>query len=528
METTKFPAVQFKRSMKVGATPGAADLEEGELAINAVDGKIFSKDTQGRIIQLGYGVSGNDSDELFYLDENNEVYATSVSKKTISVYTDSSSEGWKNAPAVQAAEAGTEIKVVRDAGNAAGWGAIYSTNSETGNWTAFNHHSVATGGMGGIQVTMLHNHVEGGSSLYGGNNLNNCASAFRPHASNGTFDHYRGSKGSGITSGGLAILIADKPIKINSSPTDSNIGIGHIRAGPWDQFPPTPRLEFGHWRDLTIDYLDSDGVLIYRDVHNDIPDAQRITLYGPPGDSDQIPGLVKTIVVRGENGFTQNGWPCQICDMFWYTDPSNSRSYINGTSQRDAFFYKNPDATDGTFVAGRLKFISSATTQLSSNPENMLNGSAQISLSTAIDHSYLINFHKQWGIGAGSFINGTPSNGNYFQDVGFKYYNANNEVVYDETKSYTDLQARRMPSHKTVAKIELSLENATGAASLNGFLPQLVQPTDSDGTFDIVTEPEIWIKGSGLASAPTGTYIYNGSEGDTITTWIRTYNYVES
>ena len=302
MKTTLFSPVQFKRSMKVGATPGSADLEEGELAINPVDGKIYSKDTKDRIIQFGYGVSGTDSDELFYLDDSDKVYATGISNKSISIYTDSASEGWKNTPAVQAAEAGTEIKVVRDAGNAAGWGAIYSTNSETGNWTAFNHHHVATGGVGGVQSVMLHNHVAGTTSLYGGNSLNNCASAFRPHATNGTFDHYRGSKGSGITTGGLAIQIFEKPVHINSSPTDANEGIGHIRAGPWDQFPPNPRKEFGHWRDLTIEYYDSDGVLIYKDVHNDIPDAQRITLYGPPGDSDQIPGLVKSVVMRGERG----------------------------------------------------------------------------------------------------------------------------------------------------------------------------------------------------------------------------------
>jgi hypothetical protein len=51
--------VQIKRSETPGAAPTGADLAIGELAVNLVDKKIFSKKTDGTVVGLG-GVSVND------------------------------------------------------------------------------------------------------------------------------------------------------------------------------------------------------------------------------------------------------------------------------------------------------------------------------------------------------------------------------------------------------------------------------------------------------------------------------------
>ena len=51
--------VQIKRSETTGAEPVAGDLQVGELAVNLVDRKIFSKNSTGDVVSLG-GVEVND------------------------------------------------------------------------------------------------------------------------------------------------------------------------------------------------------------------------------------------------------------------------------------------------------------------------------------------------------------------------------------------------------------------------------------------------------------------------------------
>lgn len=51
-------SIQFKRSKTAGAKPTAAQLDEGELAINLRDRTIFTKSDQGQIIDLGFAKGG--------------------------------------------------------------------------------------------------------------------------------------------------------------------------------------------------------------------------------------------------------------------------------------------------------------------------------------------------------------------------------------------------------------------------------------------------------------------------------------
>jgi hypothetical protein len=45
--------VQLKRSETTGAIPGAGDIAVGELAVNLADGALYSKKTDGSIIEVG-------------------------------------------------------------------------------------------------------------------------------------------------------------------------------------------------------------------------------------------------------------------------------------------------------------------------------------------------------------------------------------------------------------------------------------------------------------------------------------------
>lgn len=45
--------VQLKRSETSGSIPSAADIAVGELAVNLADGALYSKKTDGSIIEVG-------------------------------------------------------------------------------------------------------------------------------------------------------------------------------------------------------------------------------------------------------------------------------------------------------------------------------------------------------------------------------------------------------------------------------------------------------------------------------------------
>jgi hypothetical protein len=48
--------VKIKRTSTAGRQPAPAELEEGELAVNLADRKLYTKDTNKAVITLGVGV----------------------------------------------------------------------------------------------------------------------------------------------------------------------------------------------------------------------------------------------------------------------------------------------------------------------------------------------------------------------------------------------------------------------------------------------------------------------------------------
>ena len=50
--------IQIKRSSTAAAIPTAGQLAAGELAVNLVDRKLYSKNASGTVIQLGGGATG--------------------------------------------------------------------------------------------------------------------------------------------------------------------------------------------------------------------------------------------------------------------------------------------------------------------------------------------------------------------------------------------------------------------------------------------------------------------------------------
>lgn len=57
--------ILHKRSSTASATPSAGSLTAGELAINTADGKLFTKKTNGTVVEIGGGgVSDGDKGDI--------------------------------------------------------------------------------------------------------------------------------------------------------------------------------------------------------------------------------------------------------------------------------------------------------------------------------------------------------------------------------------------------------------------------------------------------------------------------------
>lgn len=72
--------IQIKRSSTAAAVPTAGQLAEGELAVNLVDRKLYSKNASGTVFQLGGGATGAGQDDVFY--ENSQTVNTSYTITT--------------------------------------------------------------------------------------------------------------------------------------------------------------------------------------------------------------------------------------------------------------------------------------------------------------------------------------------------------------------------------------------------------------------------------------------------------------
>lgn len=72
--------IQIKRSSTAAAIPTAGQLAVGELAVNLLDRKLFSKNADGDVFQLGGGATGAGQDDVFY--ENSQSVTTDYTIST--------------------------------------------------------------------------------------------------------------------------------------------------------------------------------------------------------------------------------------------------------------------------------------------------------------------------------------------------------------------------------------------------------------------------------------------------------------
>ncbi|QHR72382.1 long tail fiber distal subunit [Escherichia phage dhabil] len=109
-------SIQFKRSKIAGAKPTAAQLDEGELAINLRDRTIFTKSDQGQIIDLGFAKGGQVDGDVNIngtLNLNGELVQTGTAGMR--------TEGSITAPVFRASKGSFYSRASNDTSNAHYW-----------------------------------------------------------------------------------------------------------------------------------------------------------------------------------------------------------------------------------------------------------------------------------------------------------------------------------------------------------------------------------------------------------------------
>lgn len=63
--------ILIKNNSTAGSVPVAGNLSVGELAVNTADRKIYTKHTDGTVVQMGGGATGGFNNKVFYENETN-------------------------------------------------------------------------------------------------------------------------------------------------------------------------------------------------------------------------------------------------------------------------------------------------------------------------------------------------------------------------------------------------------------------------------------------------------------------------
>ena len=66
MSQNGYTPIQLYRSPTSGNVPSAANLADGELALNIADRKMFIKGSGGGVVTVGGGATGGGADSVFY------------------------------------------------------------------------------------------------------------------------------------------------------------------------------------------------------------------------------------------------------------------------------------------------------------------------------------------------------------------------------------------------------------------------------------------------------------------------------
>ena len=458
------PPIQFKRSETPGAVPNPADMLPGEIAINIADQKIFTKDSDGVIKNMGFHTKRNNIDEMHYVDAAGAVTSSGRSISEITVITDTADNNWQNSQEVLDLEPGTKINVFRKAEDAE-----YFTESLTAN----THIGMTTAGSAYVAILNY-----GGVASYAASNsiYNDTYRAERAYVSGG--DH----ASIGQRNNYFMFQVFENPVSIGNGAT-----LGTFKNGRATEYFATARLEF----------YDTNGDLIVGATFtNTSSRTNNINLGGTINN-------VKTIIMRGDDAPATSGNP-GLNNINFYVN--NSTAYPTTswtTNQKWAVMWANI----GNCANPRPPAEFIAISHVSTNVSGFAAG-GMWSLSRPVDAALALNatggtyifwLNKPWAVAGGTWRPGRgPFPTEYYRDWAITYSDGTNAqlLTYNRTFS-TSANLDTFYAYRGVHKIMMAATVRQGTyPSLNDWFPRLSIPNEAATIEESFTEPEVWFRTS--------------------------------
>ena len=463
------PPIQVKRSETLGAVPTQADLEVGELAVNTADSRIFTKDSGGNVVSLGWNYhTGPDSDATFYVDSEGLVYATGYPEADYTIVAKTAgNELWQNAETLADAKPGTKVNVYREATGGDMWTVGEKTNTDLG-WD---------GNTDQPGIVLLN---YGGVASY----------AYCPFFFNATY-RIQTAYISGGDHAGLARLNNYWIWQVFD--TEVDIGNG-TSLGTFDN----GRFAGEFYAESRVTFYDKDHNILADQVFNNSAFATNtINVTG------NITGC-KTIMIRGNageafnpgineinfyvNGSTAYPTTTQVTDQKWGGAYKNVATGINLSDSDEVIVLYHVSSTAAVLVNGVV--------HVTGTTDWCLNATTDPS-----NQAHIFWFNRPWTIGGGTFANGRVAYpGQFWGAVKFEYYNSDNVKVLDRSRTYSGYSASNdFIPYRDVSKIIMTPSSASNNhPAIQMWYPNLCWIGSFYPNSTAISEPEVWIKGSSV------------------------------
>lgn len=477
------PPIQFKRSSTFGLEPNPSNLEVGELAINFPSSKIYTKDSDGNIVTLGFSSSASDSDVSYFVDSEGTLISEEKREPNITILTDGVGNSWQNSAPLLDAKVGTRVTVLRNTGAGTYWQFDSTVGSQNG-WDSV----ISTDGIVQLDYAGVNAYAVT-PSWY-----NTTYRLQRAYVSNG--DHAT----LGVQTNYWIWQTFDEPVNIGNGTS-----LGTYKNGRAFEYFTGSRVTF---------YDVDDNILADQQFSHTSSAVNTISVSG------NITGC-KKIMMRGHG--QGSGANPGFNRINFYVNGSTDYPTAFDTTNRHAAAYRN--MTGGLNLADSDEAIVLAYVDASVG--GGVGGAWNIfrindwrpALPATEDQTYTFWFNKNWDMGPGTYANGRNTYQNqWWNSTEFETYDKNDNLIYEKNLSTPAYSATNgLPASRGVRKIIMRPRGiSTGQPVIQQWYPDLGRASGEILNTYGVQEPELWIKSS---SSPFELFV-NGAT-TTVPPWVQ-------
>ena len=483
------PPIQFKRSSTFGLEPNPSDLAVGELAINFPSSKIYTKDSDGNIVTLGFSSAGEDSDVSYFVDSEGTVISEEKREPNITIITDGTGTSWQNSAPLLDAKVGTRVTVVRQTGSGTFWEFERTANTHDG-WDGVISQD-------GIVSLSYAGSVSYAICPFWYDNNYRLQRAYVQNADHATFS---------VLNNYWIWQFFTEPVNIGNGTALGTFQNGRGAENSTGEFFANTRVTF---------YDVDDNILADQEITHTAMTTNTINVTG------NITGC-KKIMMRGHNGnnfnpgfndinFYVNGstaYPTatSLTDQKWGAAFSNIAGGTNLSDSDEAIVLGHVSTIGGALVAGAYEMFRTNDwcTDGNTDPNNQI---------------YMFWLNKAWTMGPGTFSNHrVPYPNDFWQETDVEYYDKNNNLVFDKNLSLPVASLTNvLPAYRDINRIIMRPGTKNNAhPTIQRWYPDLGRVKGEILNTYGVQEPELWIKAS---SSPFALFV-NGAT-TTVPPWVQ-------